>query len=51
VVVGDALVEFFKEPRNNHALDRLLAEIQVTMEAVKDSPVPARRWCLPEPER
>jgi DNA ligase (NAD+) len=40
-VVGDALVEFFKEPRNNHALDRLLAEIEVEpMEAVrKDSPV------------
>jgi DNA ligase (NAD+) len=40
-VVADALVEFFKEPRNNHALDRLLAEIDVEpMEAVKrDSPV------------
>ncbi len=40
-VVGDALVEFFKEPRNNDALDRLLAEIDVEpMEAVKkDSPV------------
>jgi DNA ligase (NAD+) len=40
-VVADALVEFFKEPRNNDALDRLLAEIDVEpMEAVKrDSPV------------
>jgi len=40
-VVADALVEFFKEPRNNDALDRLLAEIEVEpMEAVKtDSPV------------
>ena len=40
-VVADALVEFFKEPRNNEALDRLLAEIEVEpMEAVKtDSPV------------
>jgi DNA ligase (NAD+) len=40
-VVADALVEFFKEPRNNEALDRLLAEIDVEpMEAVKkNSPV------------
>jgi DNA ligase (NAD+) len=40
-VVADALVEFFKEPRNNEALDRLLKEIEVEpMEAVKsDSPV------------
>ena len=40
-VVADALVEFFKEPRNNEALDRLLDEIEVEpMEAVKtDSPV------------
>ena len=40
-VVADALVEFFKEPRNNEALDRLLAEIEVEpMEAVKtNSPV------------
>ena len=40
-VVADALVEFFKEPRNNDALDRLLTEIEVEpMEAVKtDSPV------------
>ncbi|MPZ36718.1 MAG: NAD-dependent DNA ligase LigA [Rhizobiales bacterium] len=40
-VVADALVEFFKEPRNNDALDRLLVEIEVEpMEAVKkDSPV------------
>jgi DNA ligase (NAD+) len=40
-VVADALVEFFKEPHNNDALDRLLAEIEVEpMEAVKkDSPV------------
>jgi len=40
-VVADALVEFFKEPRNNEALDRLVAEIEVEpMEAVKtDSPV------------
>ena len=40
-VVADALVEFFKEPHNNEALDRLLAEIEVEpMEAVKkDSPV------------
>src|SRR5690606_34998822 len=40
-VVADALVGFFKEPRNNDALDRLLAEIEVEpMEAVKnDSPV------------
>ena len=40
-MVADALVEFFKEPRNNDALDRLLAEIEVEpMEAVKtDSPV------------
>jgi DNA ligase (NAD+) len=35
-VVADALVEFFKEPHNNEALDRLLAEIEVEpMEAVK----------------
>jgi DNA ligase (NAD+) len=35
-VVADALVEFFKEPRNDDALDRLLAEIEVEpMEAVK----------------
>jgi DNA ligase (NAD+) len=40
-VVADALVEFFKEPHNNEALDRLLAEIDIEpMEAVKkDSPV------------
>jgi DNA ligase (NAD+) len=40
-VVADALVEFFKEPRNNDAFDRLLAEIDVApMEAVKtNSPV------------
>ena len=40
-VVADALVEFFKEPRNNDALDRLLDEIEVEpMEAVNtDSPV------------
>jgi DNA ligase (NAD+) len=40
-VVADALVEFFKESRNNHALDRLLAEIEVEpMEVVKkDTPV------------
>ena len=40
-VVADALVEFFKEPRNNAALDRLLDEIEVEpMEAAKkDSPV------------
>jgi DNA ligase (NAD+) len=40
-VVADALVEFFKEPHNNEALDRLLKEIEVEpMEAVKtDSPV------------
>jgi DNA ligase (NAD+) len=40
-VVADALVEFFKEPHNNEALDRLLAEIEVEpMEAVKtNSPV------------
>ena len=40
-VVADALVEFFKEPHNDDALDRLLAEIEVEpMEAVKtDSPV------------
>jgi DNA ligase (NAD+) len=40
-VVADALVEFFKEPRNTDALDRLLDEIEVEpMEAVKKgSPV------------
>ena len=40
-VVADALVEFFKEPRNNEALDDLLEEIEVTpMEAMrKDSAV------------
>jgi DNA ligase (NAD+) len=40
-VVADALVEFFKEPRNNAALDRLLDEIEVEpMESVRnDSPV------------
>ena len=40
-VVADALVEFFKEPRNNEALDDLLKEIEVTpMEAMrKDSVV------------
>jgi DNA ligase (NAD+) len=40
-VVADALVEFFKEPRNNEALDRLLEQIDVTpMEAARrDSPV------------
>ena len=40
-VVADALVEFFKEPRNVDALDRLLKEIEVEpMEAVKtNSPV------------
>jgi DNA ligase (NAD+) len=40
-VVADALVGFFAEPRNNEALDRLLAEIELEpMEAVKaDSPV------------
>jgi DNA ligase (NAD+) len=40
-VVAEAVVEFFKEPRNVAALDRLLQEIEVEpMEAVKaDSPV------------
>jgi DNA ligase (NAD+) len=40
-VVADALVEFFKEPHNNEALDRLLKEIEVEpMEAAKtDTPV------------
>jgi len=40
-VVAEAVVEFFKEPRNIDALDRLLAEIDVEpMEAVKaNSPV------------
>jgi DNA ligase (NAD+) len=40
-VVAEAVVEFFKEPRNVEALDRLLKEIEVApMEAVKrDTPV------------
>jgi DNA ligase (NAD+) len=40
-VVADAIVEFLKERRNNEALDRLLAEIEVApMEQAKtDSPV------------
>jgi DNA ligase (NAD+) len=40
-VVGDAVVEFFKEKHNRAAVSRLLAEIEVEpMEAVKaDSPV------------
>src|SRR5436190_1402398 len=40
-VVAHALIEFFKEPRNNDVLDDLLKEIEVTpMEAVrKDSAV------------
>ena len=40
-VVAEAVVEFFKEPRNVQALDALLNEIEVQpMEAVKqDSPV------------
>ena len=40
-VVADAFVEFFKEPRNTEALDRLLKEIEATpMESVKrDTPV------------
>ncbi|MCC6887721.1 MAG: NAD-dependent DNA ligase LigA [Hyphomicrobiales bacterium] len=40
-VVADALVEFFKEPRNDAALDRLLAEIEIEpMPVVKSgSPV------------
>jgi DNA ligase (NAD+) len=40
-VVADALIEFFKEPRNNEALNDLLKQIEVTpMEAARsDSPV------------
>jgi DNA ligase (NAD+) len=40
-VVADAIVEFFKEPHNREALDRLLEQITVTaMEETKsDSPV------------
>src|SRR5437588_1772618 len=40
-VVADALIEFFKEPRNNEVLDDLLKEIEITpMQAVrKDSAV------------
>ena len=40
-VVADAIVEFFKEPHNREALDRLLAQITVTAmeEAKSDSPV------------
>ena len=40
-IVADAFVEFFKEPRNNEAVDQLLKEIEVApMEAVKrDTPV------------
>ena len=40
-VVAEAIVEFFKEPRNREALDRLLEQITVTpMEEVRrDSPV------------
>ena len=35
-MVADAIVEFFKEPRNREALDRLLDEIKVEpMEAAK----------------
>jgi DNA ligase (NAD+) len=43
-VVADALIEFFKEPRNNEALNDLLKEIDVApMEAArKDSPVTGR---------
>ncbi len=39
--VADAMVEFFKEPHNREALDRLLAEVTVTpMEETRsDSPV------------
>ena len=39
-VVADAIVEFFKEPHNREALDRLLAQITVTAmeEAKSDSP-------------
>jgi DNA ligase (NAD+) len=40
-VVAEAVVEFFKEPRNVEALDRLLKEIEIApMEAIKrDTPV------------
>jgi DNA ligase (NAD+) len=40
-VVADAIVEFFKEPHNREALDRLLDEVTVTPmeEARSDSPV------------
>jgi DNA ligase (NAD+) len=40
-VVADAIVEFFKEPHNRKALDRLLDQITVTAmeEAKSDSPV------------
>jgi DNA ligase (NAD+) len=40
-VVADAIVEFFKEPRNREALDRLLEQIEVEpMEGARsDSPV------------
>jgi DNA ligase (NAD+) len=40
-VVADAIVEFFKEPHNREALDRLLEEITVTPmeEARSDSPI------------
>jgi DNA ligase (NAD+) len=40
-VVADAIVEFFKEPHNREALDRLLEQITVTAmeETRRDSPV------------
>ncbi|MGE3145662.1 MAG: NAD-dependent DNA ligase LigA [Pseudorhodoplanes sp.] len=40
-VVGDAVVEFFKEKRNREALGRLLEEIEVEpmLQAASDSPV------------
>jgi DNA ligase (NAD+) len=40
-VVADALIEFFKEPRNREAIDRLLEQITVTPveETRADSPV------------
>jgi DNA ligase (NAD+) len=40
-VVADAIVEFFKEPRNREALDRLLEQIEVEPmeQARSDSPV------------
>ena len=49
-VVAEAVVEFFKEPRNLEALDALLKEIDVAADGSREAATrrsPARPWCSP----